>query len=182
MSRSFYVDALIVKEPSIYPKGERIDGNKPSSASPLHGSKATSISPTGISTPTSLHAFHHMTSYQRHHSDVLNLCCPLCIPSPSQLFPERTVAQIMSTTTLPLSFPSTPVSTSDYHYKSLHSVKRDNLDRPPSTDLKSSSQDNRRASPVDHRVNLVEQRRIRYGNLGKFNIKQFTVLVNFGKI
>ena len=95
MSRSFYVDSLIVKgQDSHTSDKDRIKCVTPS-VSPQHASQAISLpTTTRVSTPTHLSALHPVPCYPRHPSDMLNMCCPLCV-HPSQ--------HIISDTAVPLS-------------------------------------------------------------------------------
>lgn len=164
MSRSFYVDSLIVKEPSIFSKDESRQGSR-SSSSPQHASTASTLSPTRISTPTSLHAFHPVPCYPRHQGDVMSLCCPLCIPTPSQLFHDRSVKQIMPPTSVPISYSTTPVSSTEFHLRNLQTTKRNAFE---STQIIARDQgtDKHRKSPIDNEISMIDHRRIRYGGIG----------------
>lgn len=170
MSRSFYVDSLIVKEPVLFSKD---DGHGiRSSASPQIASKATTLSPTRISTPTSLHTFHPVPCYPRHQGDVMSLCCPLCIPPPSQLFQDRSIKHIPQTS-LPVSYSTSSVSTSEFQLRGLQTVKRSGFECSHATVPRDQGTDIHRKSPNGNELNLVEQRRLRYGGIGKY--KQFSL-------
>ncbi|XP_045205892.1 GS homeobox 1-like [Mercenaria mercenaria] len=164
MSRSFYVDSLIVKEPTLFAKddGKR---NRPST-SPQHASKASTLSPTRIPTPTSLPTFHPVPCYPRHHGDVMSLCCPLCIPPPSQLFQERSVKQIMPPTSVPISYSTTPVSSTEFHLRNLQSSNRNNFEISHPTVARDQGTDIHRKSPIENEISMIDQRRIRYGGIG----------------
>ena len=89
MSRSFYVDSLIVKG---QPK-ERLT-SVTSTGSPQHASQVISLPTSRVSTPTHISTIHPVPCYPRHAQEMMNMCCPLCV-HPSQ--------HIMSDSTVPLS-------------------------------------------------------------------------------
>ncbi|KAK3099525.1 hypothetical protein FSP39_005772 [Pinctada imbricata] len=103
MSRSFYVDSLIVK------------------GSPPPVSEGSCLShPTNIHVPASMgHRLqtdghlpprhHALPCYPRHPSDILNFCCPLCVQTPSPVVPE-------SSSSLPVIKPSFIFSTAGGHH------------------------------------------------------------------
>lgn len=156
MSRSFYVDSLIVKRQS-----------------PIVGSDSASLSQANISPipmshiTSASHHHHHplppiptttpIPCYPRHPPSMLSLCCPLCIHAPSALMSEGPAAlpglkQAASTGSVlpsittslgmmqrrPLQLQTTPVSV---HHTTLQS------------------------SPTG--IQSLDQRRIRYSNVGK---------------
>jgi hypothetical protein len=94
MSRSFYVDSLIMKRPVT-------QSLSTANAVTLSNAFRQSIPTSHILTP------HPLPSYPRHSADMMSLCCPLCIHTPTPLIPEHS-ASIPSST--PTSFISTTVN------------------------------------------------------------------------
>ncbi|KAJ8297660.1 hypothetical protein KUTeg_024191 [Tegillarca granosa] len=83
MSRSFYVDSLIVKRSS--PSStESMCTKTPVNLSSSVGHHQHNLQPSSLPTGHQ----HPLPCYPRHSSDVLSLCCPLCIHTPSALIPE----------------------------------------------------------------------------------------------
>ena len=164
MSRSFYVDSLIVKDSP----HSSIGKDKPgcdiiSSPSPQHGSQAISIPKTRIPTPTQVHAIHPLPCYPRHHGDIMNMYCQLCMTSPSTLLPESTgnhTSHIsIVPTTLPLSLSSALPSTN-------YSVSRLHTSVMSQRDVSLCPTD--RLSPSEKVSSITEKQRIRYGSIGMF--------------
>lgn len=166
MSRSFYVDSLIVKEPSSM--------SKPcNSVSVSTDSPIATLSPTRASPPSGLQTLHPVPCYPRHHGDFLNLCCPLCLPTAQtahQIFADRTVKQIIPTpASNSLSF--TPASTASPETRIKESVFQSIGGSP--FKLSSVCSEKRLAglgdiSPPRHTTTATsEQRRIRYGTIGR---------------
>jgi len=173
MSRSFYVDSLIVKEPSTLSKVCRSDGSPPSS-----DHRRSTTSPKTASPPSShMSALHPVPCYPRHPADPFNFCCPLYIPTPAQLYADRAMKHFVSSSpittlsTLPLNY-STVVTSADIHMRNIEvkpqtltsPMKSRNLGLDRSVELPSQPGD--RTSPRTP-TSLTEHSRIRYGSLGK---------------
>lgn len=161
MSRSFYVDSLIVKEPSSLSKPVSV-------ASISSGVHVTALSPTKASTPSSLPALHPVPCYPRHQNDFLNLCCPLCIPAAQtvQLFADRSVKQILPTTTTnPINFTTTSAASVEtpLKHRLFHSEARSHSIQSEDKLQPSRQEPSNCRSPSA----ITDQRRIRYGNIGK---------------
>ncbi|KAL3878987.1 hypothetical protein ACJMK2_031309 [Sinanodonta woodiana] len=87
MSRSFYVDSLIVKST---PSTTRVDKDSTEHAAAVtsHVGSGVIFAKTRVSTPTHISTVHPVPCYPRHPTDMLNFCCPLCIHTPTPLTPE----------------------------------------------------------------------------------------------
>ncbi|XP_076071743.1 uncharacterized protein LOC143043217 [Mytilus galloprovincialis] len=94
MSRSFYVDSLIMKRPVTQSLGSTNPVTIPSAL--RHALPASHMLPS-----------HPLPCYPRHSTDMLSFCCPLCVHSPAPLVPQSS-ASIPSNT--PTSFISTTVT------------------------------------------------------------------------
>lgn len=91
MSRSFYVDSLIVKKPPVTSPLSVSDSIVTSHASSLH-------LPSGLHAVHRHHPLHHadhaLPCYPRHPTDILSYCCPLCVHTPTSLIPESSAATL----------------------------------------------------------------------------------------
>lgn len=157
MSRSFYVDSLIVKRPSPIVSGDNTSLSQ------------ADLSPLPISHITSAPHHHHhplphiptttpIPCYPRHPPSMLSLCCPLCIHTPSALMSDGPAAvpglkQAVSTGSV---LPSIATSLGMIQRRQLQ------LQTPPVSVHHSALQ----SSPTG--IQTLDQRRIRYSNVGKF--------------
>ncbi|KAL5012383.1 hypothetical protein ScPMuIL_010934 [Solemya velum] len=155
MSRSFYVDSLIVKRPSPIVSGDNTSLSQ------------ADLSPLPISHITSAPHHHHhplphiptttpIPCYPRHPPSMLSLCCPLCIHTPSALMSDGPAAvpglkQAVSTGSV---LPSIATSLGMIQRRQLQ------LQTPPVSVHHSALQ----SSPTG--IQTLDQRRIRYSNVG----------------
>jgi len=90
MSRSFYVDSLIVKKSPSSVTTEPTITNLTTHSTTL----------PSIGTGLGLHRHHHpalppdhgLSCYPRHPADMLSLCCPICVHAPTSYIPESSIA------------------------------------------------------------------------------------------
>lgn len=75
MSRSFYVDSLIMKRPIPQTLASTNTVTLPSAL--RHSLSTSHMLPS-----------HPLPCYPRHSSDILSYCCPLCVHTPSPIVPE----------------------------------------------------------------------------------------------
>ncbi|XP_069129203.1 GS homeobox 1-like [Argopecten irradians] len=90
MSRSFYVDSLIVKKPAVTSPLSVSESIVTSHASNLHMSSGLHAVHRHHHPHHPLHhqADHALSCYPRHPADILSYCCPLCVHTPTSLIPE----------------------------------------------------------------------------------------------
>lgn len=170
MSRSFYVDSLIVKEPIAISKS--VSAARISTENRI----STLSSPIKASPTSNISALHPVPCYPRHHSDFLNLCCPLCIPTAqtAQIYADRAMKQMLptptTTSTLNLSSTISSLPETQSQHSAFHPEGKSQIKQQPST-VSSEHLSLGRSEPLtsNHQSpsSLTEQRRIRYGNIGK---------------
>ncbi|XP_052791970.1 homeobox protein Hox-B3a-like [Mya arenaria] len=122
---------------------------------------------------------HPVPCYPRHHHDLMNLCCPLCIPPPAQLFADRAMKQLVSTTpistiaslaSVPLNF-TTVMSSAEMQLRNIESAARSHMKqiRCTPTEPEGRMEDSMMSSKTTSLgtpSSVTEQRRIRYGAIG----------------
>ena len=148
MSRSFYVDSLIVKR-STPPVTETVCISHPSS---LHTPVPLGHRPhpEGHIPP----GHHALPCYPRHPSDILNLCCPLCVQTPAPGIPE-------SSSSMPVINSNFSFSSSAGHISRLNSgfsIPRPQLSTPKKEQISPQG----RKSPL-----LTEQKKSKSTSIGK---------------
>ncbi|KAH3839860.1 hypothetical protein DPMN_113298 [Dreissena polymorpha] len=175
MSRSFYVDSLIVKEPTLVSKRCR-------TTSPTEDHNHATMSPTRASPPAHMPTLHPVPCYPRHHRGMVSYCCPLCVvPPPAQLFSDRTMHQLVTTSGL-TNLPSLPISyatsTAEMQLRTLGSFARSNLKhqtRCTDTVTLPNRHEHVQTSPKTlgsspgNTSPLSDQRMVRYGAIGKWS-------------
>ncbi|OWF48944.1 GS homeobox 1 [Mizuhopecten yessoensis] len=95
MSRSFYVDSLIVKKPTVTSPLSVSESIVTSHASNIHMSSGLHA----VHRHPSHHPLHHqadhaLSCYPRHPADILSYCCPLCVHTPTSLIAEGSSAAL----------------------------------------------------------------------------------------
>ncbi|XP_033744181.1 GS homeobox 1-like [Pecten maximus] len=89
MSRSFYVDSLIVKKPAVTSPLSVSESIVTSHASNLHMSSGLhAVHRHHPHHPLHHQADHALSCYPRHPADILSYCCPLCVHTPTSLIAE----------------------------------------------------------------------------------------------
>ena len=166
MSRSFYVDSLIVKDSTNVGSDLMMTKCNSSSKSPQHASQAITLQQSRMGTPNHMPTLHPVPCYPRHHADVMNICCPLCVAPPSQLLPDH--VSYVPATTLAVSL-SSAITSSAFGLSRLHNGSRPSQEKVhalPDPGLPKHDTSPRR-SPTETERSVIEQRRIRYGSIGK---------------
>ncbi|XP_005093203.2 GS homeobox 2 [Aplysia californica] len=152
MSRSFYVDSLIVKKPAVSRQGSSPLSAPAPHASTVLGSHHAALLARAHSAslhPSSPHHPHHsmptpgIACYSRHPAELLGaLCCPLCVhaptPNPTGLTPHSFAAaaavaaahSMTSSSPVLTSHPSSPVMQTHHRLQMTGSVSPPTLTSP----------------------------------------------------